>query len=377
MDKRLGAYLQKTLKGEETLSVSPEPGCRVTFMIPVYGEPVIRILEVLESILNLRRAEDCSEVICLVNNPEDDGTEREQKARRMNAFILDLPIWRNEDPFFAGHRFPDDVLERARRIRERLPVYLIDKSRNGHELRGGNIGRARNRLLAEAVLRYERAGREGLLVSTDADVRFTDERYLEKLLGLFDTEPELIAASGGVDLVFDPDRRSQIERDQLRAAFDRFILERSWLEMSRFFEGGESEMAPHDAFYGSHMVMRSRHAADAGGFAPLAKHEDTHLGNAFRAYANEKGLRVGNAKRLLRVQAALRESDRTAASFLPMLLRELDAAKRVEDPETKQSAMLTHELAERACERLETSHAGRALLRDIRDLSRLLYRDAL
>jgi len=377
MHKRVGAYLQKALKGEETLAAAMDPRCRVTFMLPAYGEPILRILEVLESILRMQGADVLSEVICLVNNPEDDGTERERKARRMNTLLLELPVWRNADAFFGAHRFSREIIERAQNIREHLPVYVIDKSHLGKELHAGNVGRARNRVLAEAVLRYERAGREGLLVSTDADVQFTDAHYLKKLLALFDQEPELIAVSGGVDFVFDPDTQIPEERDRLRAAFDRFILERSWAEIERFLQGAESQMAPEHAFFGSHMIMRSRHAAAVGGFAPLAKHEDTQLGKLFCSSAVKNGFRVGNAKRLLRAQVALRESNRTAASFLPVLLRELDASKQVPHPQTGERVPLTHAVAEHACERLETSHTGRVLRREIGDLSRLLYKDVL
>lgn len=373
MNGGVSGYLQRALGGEELLRERMHEQCRAAVLFPVYREPVRRVLELLESIADQQEVgENELEVLCVVNNHEDDGSDAYMRAALANRLVLELPVWRNGGGF--GSVFPEDARERASRIRERVRAFVIDKTSMGRELAGGTVGRARNRVLAESVHRFARAGKNGVLLMTDSDAVFSDPRYIRKILERFDGEDRLIAGAGGIDLVFDPDAAAEAERSRAHSRFTDFLLGRRWECLTDFLLGRAADMAPPDACFGANIICRSEAAAMAGGFRPLSRYEDSHFFRALARHAAATGFTAA-AMPDLRVQTAIRESSRTASS----LGSQIADAKRLglrRHPLTGKNIRPTESLLRELMHEAAQMPEGRAFLRRLEHLPQILYKNA-
>lgn len=374
MQALVSDYLQKTLQVEKLIREPMVSRCQATIVFPVYNEPVRRILELLESVSDQEGVnfEDI-EILCLVNNQENDHSRAYEVAKAANELILKLPIWKNGTGF-DGVQFSAETRERAARIRKRLRAFVIDKSTPGNEIHGCNIGKARNRLLAEAVHRFYRNEKDGIVVMTDADAVYADPLYLSNVLKLFETHTDFLGGAGGIDFVFDPDVRDEKERQKLHQDFSHYILHRRWSCLSDFLLGRPVDMASPDACFGQNILSRASAAAGAGGYRPIKKHEDAYFFKDLQAYGARRGGAVQSLPHL-RVNVALRESIRTDASF-GHVLGDSTHGDFVRHPITGKLVPLTEAALHDLSSELATTTEGRAFLRRIESLPQVLYKNA-
>ena len=292
--ERAQHFWKTRLENEIRIEVSQNPLCEFAIVIPVYNENPDRILKQIES---LRRQQDIDpsqfEVIYVVNN--------------------DLP---NESPKSAA------VIEANQKVIETLRnvfglnIFVIDKSSPGNEIKGCNVGRARNRGVAEASLRFYENSKNGLLIQTDADTYFEDPSYLSKLRKITTENPDVIGIAGGLVFEFHPDTNDEEEIAELREKVKRFVLKRKWDILVQFLRDPESRtLVGARNFSGANMISRSYESAVIGGLIDANAGEDPQFGKDLEAYGAGRGQKVIGAKNDLLVVTALRESDRTAASF--------------------------------------------------------------
>ncbi len=360
LDTRASAFVRKRLQDVSLIETPMHKHCRVCVVVPIYREPVHRVVNLLVSLARQQvLSEGDIEVLCVVNNGPDDGTNAWKAVKQSNALVMDLPLWRNSDGFGSHLRFPTEVLEACSEVRSVFPVYAI----NEPELATGTVGEARNRGLAEAAVRFDRQGKNGLVIFLDADVVIDDPNYLSQALRLFEQDKEIVAVSGGVKLVFDPDTRDETERLRLDALVERFLRRRRYQFLERFRQGEATRLMPSDAFVGQHILARSADAAAWQGFPDWKSGEDTEFGNRAKQYAMQEGKRVIDKKVELTVVNAIRDSDRTGASLKWKL---------------EEEASLTP-VSEESYARLESlvaaSDEGRALVDHIDEVARIVWDD--
>ncbi len=359
------SYLQQALKGERLVAEPMRSECVCAVVVPVMAEPIKRVLSLLESLVHQQEVQqDAFEVIVLVNRPTDNGSNDSRRAEAMNALVLGLPVWANRDSFDTVHRYGSDVVDRCRAIRDHVTAHVIDKSSPGEELADGNVGKARDRALAEGCLRFDRIGKDGLIIMTDADVRFTDAYHLAKALEVFRADPDMVAASGGVDFVLDPDEEEANVRAEIIRAFERILRFKRWSHMQDYLAGRKMRFVPQGAFFGNHILVRSSIASEVCGVPHRLQHEDTVFGMRCREYAASHHKRVGDVSRALRVSSALRESNRTWQSFSAEALRR----RPVFVDEREYQALVR---------KLSSQPAGRLLLSALDDTGRALYEDVV
>jgi len=374
MKHPVSGFFQSTLQSEHLISAPMHPKCRLAVLFPVYQEPARRVLELLESVAEQEDVcFDEIEILCLVNNAEHDATDAYSSAKRANEVILRLPAWRNAASF-GGLLFDEETRERANRLRKKLGAYVIDKSSPGNEIPANNIGKARNRLLAEAVQRFFRLGRNGVVLMTDADAVLSDPLYLRRLMDVFDSEEDFVGGSGSIDFMFDPDTSAERERRRVHDHLSEYILKRRWSCLSEMHAGSEPDMAPPDACYGANIFFRSGDAAAMGGFRPYHRFEDSHFMNDLKAYASRSG-KTAAALPHFRVQTALRDSFRTAGSFGHRIGGEGEGVF-VRHPISKQRVLLTEKVFMDAAARVAATNHGRAFLRRLESLPQVLYGSA-
>ena len=319
LDPRASLFVRERLKGVSLIDTPMDVRCHVCVVLPVYSEPVHRVVNLLVSLAR-QRAIDPSvvEVICVVNRGPDDGSKAWKKAEQSNQLILDLPVWRNRSSFGGHLRFPLDVLDASAEVRSTIAAYAVEMQTSGN----GMVGEALNRGLAEATVRFDRVENNGIVIFFGADNVVDDPDYFAKALQLFQRNPKLVAASGGVRLLFDPDTRDEQERIEIAELVERFLRRKKLAILQRFIQGLEIGLMKDDAFLGSNMLARSADAAAWGGFPDWKRNEDSAFGYAAKRYGEEEGKEVRDVKQTLSITSALRDSDRTGSSLKAQLEKE-------------------------------------------------------
>lgn len=312
----------KSRNSEDSEILAQSPNCKVAVVVPVYSEEPGRVLRQLESILDQQNVDHRSlEIIYVVNNgppPADRGErERYESAFSQNQAVLNLPIWLNREAAHGETEQLDTKQEElCNRIRKELRVFVIDKSSPGHEIPDCNVGKARNRGLAEASYRFYRRGENGIIVQSDADTTFENPAYFASVLREFEDE-NLIGLGGGVEVIIDPDRRDDLLEETRSKVINQIIRLRQYKHLTDFIKYGEKAFNLSSSFSGANMVSRSYESAVVGGFIDASMGEDPAFGRALGEYAELHGQKVETPKdnEELSVRTALRLSDRTGASI--------------------------------------------------------------
>lgn len=319
LDSRASAFVRERLKGVTLIETPMNTQCRICVVLPVYNEPVHRVVNLLVSLARQRGVDlSAVEVICVVNRGPDDGSKAWKKAEQFNQLVLDLPVWANRSSFGGHLRFPLDVLDVSAEVRTTIAAYAVEMQTSG----SGIVGEVLNRGLAEATVRFDRIEKNGIVIFFAADNVIDDPDYLAKALTLFQRNPKLVVASGGVRLLFDPDTRDEKERMEIGELVERFLRRKKVAILHRFIQGLEIGLMEDDAFLGSDMLARSSDAAAWNGFPDWKRNVDSAFGYAARRYADEEGKEVRNVKQLLSITSALRDSDRTGNSLKGLLEKE-------------------------------------------------------
>lgn len=334
LDSSASSFVRDRLKGVSLIETPLDKRCRVIIVVPVYREPVHRVVNLLMSIARQSRlGEGATEVLCVVNNGPDDGTGRWKSAEQANRLVLDLPVWKNRDGFGSHLRFPIEVLDACKEISDSLPAFAIDAAMNDV----GTVGAACNRGLAEAATRFDRAGKNGVVLFLGADCVLDDPEFIVKTLKRFESNTNLVAATAGVRMIFDPDTRDEGERARVFQAIENVLRRKRMRVLERFRQGLPLELMARDAFLV--IMARSSDAASWGGFPDWNRNEDSQFGFAAKRYAADHGKEVLDVKDELSVVSALRDSDRTGASLKllieeektkePVSLKEYEALERL------------------------------------------------
>ncbi|MFA6135766.1 MAG: glycosyltransferase family A protein [Candidatus Paceibacterota bacterium] len=293
-EERAKRYWEIRLGGEVRIETPQNPQCEFAFVVPVYNERPERILKQIQSLKNQKDIDpSLFEVIYVVNNDLSDGGARFQEVFKANQAVIEMLRNLENIPF---------------------PVYVIDKSSPGNEIENCNVGRARNRGVAEASVRFYENKNNGVLIQTDADTYFEDPEYLSKLRKIVKTEPDIIGIAGGFFFEFDPETTDEIELAELRKKVKYFILKKKWDRLVEFLKD-TTEIEPDNHFSGVNMISRSYESAAIGGLIDGASGEDPQFGEDLKRYGAGRGQRVIGMRNDLFVITALRNSDRTAASF--------------------------------------------------------------
>lgn len=304
-----------------TLAVSTEPGggepsdtlhpeCKLTFVTPVFNEAPSRVIRQLLSLVD-QGVGDRIECILVVNNGPNDGTDAWQKQYDRNQAVLKLPIFRKTS---GG---ADDTAA-TRRIREGLSVYAIDRSSDGHQTPGNNVGISRQRGLTEAARRYAQQGRNGLVVHTDADCWFDDSSFAERVIWLFDNHPDLLCIVG--DYSFALEANDPESPFGIPGLLEQYKLLRRYRELYSIIRAGVVKRSRLKAL-GRCIIHRAAEGVAAGGIPPIHLGEDVKFGRSLEAYAAEHGLRVEHGSKWnIGTTTTLRLSARTGNDSLAQSL---------------------------------------------------------
>ncbi len=337
-------YFKESLEGESLVKEKQNPDCEIALVVPVYDELSDRILGQIESLTGQEGVHpEQFEAFYVVNNGPDDGSKRFKRVSEMNERVLRLPIWKNmrdEEAAAALEGLSAEERERFRNIREKFNFFAIDKSSSGRAMSAPkgrnkwNVGNARNRGLAEASKRFDERGKNGIIIQSDADARFDDTRFLEKVGAVFRENPDAIAAAGGIEYEFSPDTTPEFSREVGRYNEMLMLLKQAkrlsqslWSARYRQEHPGESSFSGWKGigFSGANMISRSFEPVITAGLDPKDKDqiggirsnvagEDSAFCHDLTILTESRGKKILDLKGTLRVKSALRESERTYVS---------------------------------------------------------------
>ena len=295
------------LAGQQLIVVPQAANCTDIVVVPVRGERIDRVLRLLES-LALQDGHAQMEVLLVVNNREDDGTDKWREYYSRNVDVLSLPIYGDVS---NNHMASTPT---TRFIRERLNVFAIDICSPDTLIPGCNVGIARQRGLLEAVLRSAQRGVNTRIWHTDADCYYPDPEFRGKMAWLFDQDPTLLAMAGTYfsELVLgDP------ESEGLFDVIEQYKFHRRYTRLYRDITRGYCDMNFNDnIMLGSCTVHRAFEAILAGGIPSVHVCEDVEFSDRLKAYAAANGLRVDHGRKWgLGPVTAFRISDRTGANI--------------------------------------------------------------
>lgn len=295
--------IQPQLAGQQLIAEPQAPDCTDVWIVPVRGERPDRVLRLLES-LALQDGARHIEVLLVVNNTPDDGTDKWREYYERNQAVLALPVYQGRGPAY------NQELEKF--IYFRLRVHAIDLSSPGRAIPGCNVGIARNRGLLEGVLRAAQRGVNVRIHHTDADCYFPDPEFRSKVAWLFNQNPRLLALAGTYfsELVLnDP------ESEDLFENMEAYKLYRRYSRLYRDITRGYCDMNFNDnIMLGSCTAHRAFEAILAGGIPAVNLEEDVQFSNRLKRYAMEYGMEVDHGRRYgLGPVTAFRISDRTGA----------------------------------------------------------------
>ena len=304
----------------ETLIESPQnPKCEFAVVVPVYAENTARILKQITSLEGQQGVDQSQfEVIYVVNNDLPDSSSKSAAIQTANK----------------------SVIEAVRNL-SAANIFAIDKSSAGHEITDCNVGKARNRGVAEAGLRFFDNNKNGTIIQTDADTYFEDQHYLLKLKQLIAENPKAIGIAGGLIFEFSPDTNDEKEVAEIKEKMKVLVLQKKCIKLQKFLKHPElPSPVGEKSFSGANMISKSLETAAIGGLMDTNVGEDPRFGLDLEAYGAKAGKQVIGAKKDLKVVVALRESDRTGSSYKQYLDKiDLGQDNQVEILEEKYKAL--------------------------------------
>lgn len=290
-EKAIAEYLRESLSGEERVVTPMDSRCEVSVVIPAYAERE----GIFRPLLSLARQEGVRpeqfEVLIVVNNPPTEpmrqADESEVDWRRKRDLYL-MSAYQNQQTLdllraLSGEKIPADATDEERAYVEEIRasgirVFGVDKASDGKTLLSGeaNVGGARNRGVAEAVERFQKIGRNGIVAQSDADVRFS-ANYVASLVSVFARDAELVGIAGKIHF----DKSEEMEEIFAAASstvelFSRYHWVADMLKAGR--EAHAEAGKPRVMFSGANMASRAFEAAEAGGVPKIPGGEDPAFG---------------------------------------------------------------------------------------------------
>jgi hypothetical protein len=343
-------YWGTRLGGEHRIETPQNDGCEFAIVVPVYRENIERLQKQIDSLRKQSIGQEKFEIIYVINNDVPDGSPKNAEALRKNS----------------------EAITALRSIKD-LPIRVIDKSSSRNEIKGCTVGKARNRGVAEASLRFYESGKNGVIIQTDADAYFEDADFLKKIHETLQASLDIIGIAGGYIYEFDPDTPDETAISELEQKIAKLILFKKWNLLKKFLADRDGHSSVNDTtFSGVDMISRSFESAVIGGLIDDNSGEDPRFGKDLMKYGKYNNRRVIGMKDDLRVVTAIRESDRTLASFKQIFdAISLDQNTMVQDPaapsikEYRQKVrdiLSTKPLNRTEAARLVTSPAGEYLI---------------
>lgn len=285
------SFFSERLSGEELIADQQNKNCAFAVVVPVCDERPDRILKLILSVVQQEGINDGEvEVILIINN--DSLEPIDSPVRLHNAILLE---------FLEMHQFPW--------------VYVVDKSSSGREIEDCNVGKARNRGIAEAGSRFHQRGVDGWIIQTDADSYFHDQEYFLKLKSYLQENQDVIGIAGKIELVADPDELDPEKRIQTLQSIPTMLLLKKYRRLFRFLnDPTDVSLARNDIFRGAHMISRSFASATVGGVGDFAVGEDPEFGDRLQSFAKDTGKKIVGRPEGLYICSALRESTRTGSN---------------------------------------------------------------
>ncbi len=286
-------YWKKRLSGEKLINTKQDNNCQFAIVVPVYNERVDRISKQIKSIKNQTRlSSDEFEIIYIVNNGIADNPKA-IKIQKNNISVINY----------------------IRSLKEKN-IHVIDKSSCGNEIASCNVGRARNRGVAEASYRFWQRGVNGWIVQIDADSYIEDKNYFKKLKSIISRDRYIIGVACGCLFEFNPDTQDRRKRKTLRQKTKLLLLQKCWIRLIQFIQNPDNPLFKREKrFHGVNMISRSYESAAIGGLIDKNSREDAVFGLSLEEYACCHNRKVIGAKNKLIVTSSIRESDRTLVSY--------------------------------------------------------------
>jgi len=271
-------FISESLPASEVRIAEPmNTNCEVSVVIPAYGERRY-ILTVLKSLAEQNGVSpSLYETIVIVNNPEVEPQRLNYEAIESNQETLKLINFINGADIEIN--LSEDELEKVNLIKQTgVKIFAIDKASQGKAMPAhkANAGGARNRGVAEAVERFFKNNKNGIIAQGDADNCF-DENYIKNLIEVFKTRPNLIGVAGELDF-----ERDELEQKKSQKVNMYEEIEYLYHKLYDFaYEQkqktvGENSERVH--FSGANMASKAFETAAVGGVPNQTGGEDTAFG---------------------------------------------------------------------------------------------------
>ena len=293
-DKEKARIFWKKIFSSHARQLGPlSPHCQMSIVIPVFSERVDRLKRQIESLRKQKGFLEHFEVIYIVNNDISDGSRKWKESFRRNQEAI---AFLRKD--------------------HGISLHVIDRSSLGKEIKNCSVGKARNIGIAEASVRYFEQNKDGILFQSDADVRLSCIRHLQRIRNAFLKNPRIFGISGGVIYEFSTDNFEMIPQSKQRDFYRSLVLHFRWHALVYILRS-DTLTLPKEAtqFSGAHMISRAWASACVEGVPDLPKGEDIAFGENLEKFALHKHGLILPMREKWYVRTALRESSRTAASF--------------------------------------------------------------
>lgn len=302
---RAQKYWDDQLQDQTIIDIPQDKECQISVVVPVYNEDLSTILRQLQSIIAQRNISSSQfEVIYTVNNSPLASPEVVAK----NTEVLRLPIWRNSRNVLDDEDYPYDLRGLLGKLK-RFNLFVIDKSSPGNEIIDCNVGRARNRGIAEASRRFFTNDIDGLIFQLDADSYYPDPTYFSRVIDQFRDNLALIVLCGGVTLYCDTENYTGEQKLQARLDVALLCEYLKWKSL-KFLLLGKSFVFDDDFMSGPNMITKSFPTASVCGVPNVAHGEDVAFGEYLQVFARKYDFQYSfsGAKDLFQVSSLLRLS---------------------------------------------------------------------
>ncbi len=319
VDKDLNTlkYWENKLANETLIESPQNNNCEISVVVPVYNEELSLIKRQIEAFQKQSINADKFEIIYVINNAPNASLD----VLRRNEEII---------KYVQTSDFQN--------------IHIIDKSTKGNEIKECNVGKARNRGVAEATYRFNENKRNGIIIQTDADAYPNTDSYFDEIIKKFKNK-KVIGISG--DIIFEASKEDypDIPEKDFETVLNKFIL---YLKFNRIVDAYKNpEAFESDGklnFSGANMISRSRETIDIGGVPEVGGGEDNAFGNGLKRFSDEFGYEVLSEKenKEIKMITKLRPSDRTDLSFSSIFEKIKGGGKMlVEHPLNSNSIELT------------------------------------
>jgi len=165
----LTSYLKNRILYEPFIKVKPADGLKMVVIIPAFDEP--DLIQTLVSLYNNERPLMPTEIIVVINYPEDSTTKIKEEANQATQKVRE---W----------------------IDKHSSTYLQFQCIFARDLpkKHAGVGLARKIGMDEAVQRFEQLGVDGIIVNLDADCTVS-KNYLNTILKFYLSNPTVQAAN--------------------------------------------------------------------------------------------------------------------------------------------------------------------------------------